>query len=280
MAFSFLGDKKNMLSNLLTELQVRTKGFTAKIGCILGSGLGDFSKQIKIQHAVDYHALEGMPKSTVAGHAGQWIFGELNGVPIICMNGRFHMYEGHRPQDIAIPIRLMRKMGVETLLLSNASGSLDPEVGPGRLRMIADHINFQIQNPLLGANDDTVGPRFVPMNDAYDPVLRQIFKDVAAEEGILLPEGVFLGVMGPQYETPAEIRAFRLLGADLVAMSTIPEVIAARHCGMRVAAISVITNMAAGLSKEAPSHEEVIVYAKQASEQFIRLFKGVISRLT
>jgi xanthosine phosphorylase len=235
-----------------------------RLGLILGSGLGGLAERLDDATAVPYAELPGFPSSSVPGHAGRLILGQLAGLPVACLQGRVHYFEGAPIGAMKVPVRALRLAGADTLLVTNAAGSLRPEVGPGRLMLIADHINMLPGNPLVGANDDAFGPRFPSLRDAYDPALRRLLRDAAARRGLTLAEGVYLACAGPSFETPAEIRAFRTLGADAVGMSTVPEVIIARHCGLRVAALSAITNLAEGLGAEPLSHEQTLREAARA----------------
>ena len=249
----------------------RAPGFTPKVGMILGSGLGGLGDQIADAQAISYADLPGFPEPSVEGHAGRLILGTLGGMPVACLQGRVHLYEGHAPQVVQTLVRTLKVAGCETLIVTNAAGSLRTDVEAGSLMLISDHINMQPMNPLTGPNDDSFGPRFPPMSGAYDEELRNQFKTVAAQLGVTLHEGVFVALLGPYFETPAEIRAFKVLGADSVGMSVAPEVIVARHCGMRVAAISVLTNLAAGLSYEELSHEQTLHFANLAAGDLSRL---------
>ncbi|MFC4273450.1 purine-nucleoside phosphorylase [Sneathiella chungangensis] len=256
-------------------------GFTPRVGIVLGSGLGDLAEKIEMVASIDYETIPDFPRSSVEGHAGRLILGRLGGMAVACMQGRVHYYEGVNPQDLALPIRMLKLLGIEILLLTNAAGSFKKKMGPGSLMMIKDHINFTALNPLVGANDDEFGPRFFSMEDAYDPTLRQHLAAVAKELGITLHEGVYLHYLGPNFETPAEIRAFKTLGPDAVGMSTTPEVLVARHCGLRVAAISNITNLAAGMSKTQLSHEQTLECAKIAAadlESLVIVFLETLKR--
>lgn len=254
-------------------------GFKPKIGLILGSGLGALAEQIKNPVRISYKDLPGFPVSTVSGHAGQLVLGELHGIPVACYQGRVHGYEGASAQNFKIFIRTLKLLGCEILLITNSSGSLREEIGPGQLVLIKDHINFHPTSPLVGLNEDEFGPRFFPMDDAYDPKLRLKFHEAAKKLKIELSEGVYISVVGPQFETPAEIRAFKILGADVVGMSTVPEVIVARHCGLRVAAISVITNYAAGMSAEQITHEGTLHHGQLGSKPLEKLLTAVIESL-
>lgn len=252
-------------------VQDKAPGFKPRVGIVLGSGLGGLADKIDAVASIDFKDIPDFPQSSVEGHEGRLILGRLGGMPVVCMQGRIHLYEGVDPQDLAVPIRVMKLIGVETLLVTNAAGSFHEEVGPGSLMLISDHINFTGRNPLVGENDDRFGPRFFSLEDAYDPTLRAHFQAVAKELDIKLTEGVYLHYLGPNFETPAEIRAFKTLGADAVGMSTTPEVLVARHCGMRVAAISNITNLVAGMSKTQLSHEQTLECAKLAAEDLEKL---------
>lgn len=257
----------------------RLGGLRPRIGIILGSGLGGLAERIADAVAVPFSELPGMPRSTVAGHVGQFVIGRLGGREVIAMQGRLHSYEGHPYPALALPVRVMRAVGVETLFISNAAGSLKAEMGPGSLMAISDHLNWSGFNPLIGANDDAVGPRFVDMSNAYDRDLRARLHEVAAAEGIKLHEGVYAWYTGPNFETPAEIRAFRILGADAVGMSTVPECIAAVHCGMRVVAVSAITNLAAGMDRTTLSHEHTLAESRKLATRFERLVESFVAGL-
>ena len=249
----------------------RAPGLAPRLGLVLGSGLGALADAVRDPVAIPYADLPGFPAPGVAGHAGRLVLGRLAGLPVACLQGRRHPYEGGDPAAMAAPVRALRRAGAEALLVTNAAGSLREEVGPGRLMALADHVNLLGTNPLTGPNDDEVGPRFPSLRDAYDPALRAALHAAAAAEGVDLAEGVYLATPGPSFETPAEIRAFRVLGADAVGMSTVPEVILARHCGLRVAAVSAITNLAEGLGNEPLSHEQTLHHAQLAGRDLARL---------
>ena len=218
---------------------------------------GRAGRRIEAPVYVPYSEIPGFAVSTAPGHAGRFVAGQLAGKQVLCMQGRLHYYESHSMQDIVFPIRVMKALGVETLILTNAAGGVNTSFSVGDLMLLEDHINFMGANPLTGPNDEAVGPRFCDMTFAYTPALRELAEQVAEKQGVALQKGVYLGYMGPSYETPAEIRAFRTLGADAVGMSTVPEVIAASHCGLKVLAMSLITNMAAGIEKKKLSGDEV-----------------------
>jgi len=262
-------------------IQNNAPGFKPRVGIVLGSGLGGLADKIDAVASIPFSDIPDFPQSTVEGHEGRLILGRLGGMPVICMQGRIHLYEGGDPQDLAVPVRVMKLLGIEILLVTNAAGSFHEDVGPGRLMLISDHINFTGRNPLIGENDDRFGPRFFSMEEAYDPILREHMKAVAKELDIELSEGVYLHYLGPNFETPAEINAFKILGADAVGMSTTPEVLVARHTGLRVVAISNITNLVAGLSKTKLSHEQTLECAKLAAgdlEKLVVIFLETLKR--
>lgn len=260
-------------------IAARAPGFRPRIALILGSGLGSLADAVADPVVIPYADLPGFHVSTVAGHAGRLVLGELAGVPVACLQGRAHVYEGVDSGAIRTPIRALRAAGAQALLITSASGSLRREVGPGRLLLVTDHINLMGVNPLTGPNDDDVGPRFPSMRDAYDPELRAAIRAAAHELDIPLAEGVYLAAAGPSFETPAEIRAFRTLGADAVGMSMVPETIVARHCGLKVAAIATITNLAEGMAAEPLSHEQTLRSAERAAGDLRRLIDGFLDRL-
>jgi xanthosine phosphorylase len=266
------------LSPALHIIQQKLPDFKPKVGIVLGSGLGSLSEQLTDKQCFSYEELPGFPISTVAGHAGKLHLGKLSNVPVACLQGRVHPYEGTSAQGVKTLIRTLKLLGCEVLLITNAAGSLRADVGPGHLLMITDHINFQINNPLVGPNDEEFGSRFVAMTDAYDLNLREQLAFVAMQEKIDLAQGVYISTLGPCFETAAEIRAFKLLGADAVGMSTVPEVIVARHCGLRVAVISVITNLAAGMSDEKISHENTLHFAALGAGNLQRLIMAFLAK--
>lgn len=256
---------------------VRNFGHRPKIALILGSGLGSFADRIDVKATLDYAEIPGFPVSTVAGHAGRFVFGYCDGVPVVAMQGRVHMYEGYTPQEAVMPIRLLKLLGIRVLVLTNAAGGIQQGGQAGDLMLITDHISSFVPSPLRGQNLDELGVRFPDMSEVYSKRLNQIIRDAAASEDIPLKEGVYLQTPGPQYETPAEIRMFRALGADAVGMSTAIEAIAARHCGMEVCGISCITNLAAGISPHPLSHEEVKAAGEKVAPQFEKLIRHTIA---
>ncbi|MCK8058872.1 MULTISPECIES: purine-nucleoside phosphorylase [unclassified Fusibacter] len=249
------------------------------VGMILGSGLGVLADEIINPVKIKYDEIPHFLRSTVEGHAGQFVIGELNGVIVMAMQGRFHFYEGYSQKDITFPVRVMKALGIETIFVTNAAGGVNTSYVPGDLMIIDDHINFSGSNPLIGENEDELGPRFPDTSTAYTPALIALAHQVADEQGLALKQGVYQYNSGPTYETPAEVRMARILGADAVGMSTAPEVIVAAHMGMRVLGISCITNMAAGILDQPLHHGEVVETAERVRSQFIGLIKGVLAKL-
>jgi len=262
-----------------TKIKERFPSFKPTIGVVLGSGLGSFGDQLQDATSISYDELPGFPKLTVHGHSGNLVLGHLGGVNVICLQGRAHSYEGPNHDTVKTYVRTLKLLGCDYFFATNASGSLREDVGPGELMLITDHINLQPGNPLIGPNDEEFGPRFVPLDNAYDHGMRETLIALAHQENITLTRGIYLAVIGPNYETAAEIRAFRTMGADAVGMSTVPEVLVANHCGMKVAVISTITNYATGLSSVSHSHESVVETATQASEKLNRLVKQFVLQL-
>lgn len=250
--------------------------FKPKVGIILGSGLGDFANQIQVKAEVSYNDIEGFPVSTVAGHAGKFIFGYLGDVPVMCMKGRVHYYEGYAMSDVVLPIRLMYLMGVRTIMLTNAAGGIGEGFNAGDLMMITDQIACFVPNPLIGPNNEEFGARFPDMSNIYNRDLQDIIRSVAAKHNIPIKEGVYVQFTGPSYESPAEIRMLKALGAGAVGMSTAVEAIVANHLGMKICGISCISNLAAGLSDAPLSHKEVQEAADKAAPLFKELVKEVI----
>lgn len=251
----------------------------ADIGVILGSGLGDYAEALEDVVKLPYSEIPGFPRSTVAGHAGMWCCGTLYGKRVVMMQGRFHYYEGYGMKDVTLPVRVMQKIGVKTLVVTNAAGGVNLGYHPGELMVIGDMFSMTAQNPLIGPNLDAFGPRFPDMSCAFDKELRALAHECANEQGFALREGVYAQMTGPTYETPAEIRMLRTLGADAVGMSTVPEVIVARHGGMRVLGISCITNMAAGILDQPLNHAEVTETANRVKGQFRNLLDRIIEKM-
>ena len=251
----------------------------ADIGVILGSGLGDYAEALEDAVKLPYSEIPGFPRSTVAGHAGMWCCGTLYGKRVVMLQGRFHYYEGYGMKDVTLPVRVMQKIGVKTLIVTNAAGGVNLGYHPGELMVIGDMFSMTAQNPLIGPNLDAFGPRFPDMSCAFDKELRALAHECANEQGFALREGVYAQMTGPMYETPAEIRMLRTLGADAVGMSTVPEVIVARHGGMRVLGISCITNMAAGILDQPLNHAEVTETANRVKGQFRNLLDRIIEKM-
>lgn len=256
------------------------KGFAPKIGMVLGSGLSSLAEQISNPISIPYQAIPGLQTGHVSGHASLLVMGNLNGIPIVCLRGRLHLYEGVSYEPISILVRIVRKLGCNTLIVTGAAGSMLPAAGPGDLMMITDHINLHPGNPLVGPNDESIGPRFMSMENAYDIGFQEIMEAAANRLNIPLYKGVYIATLGPSFETPAEIRAFTRWGADAVGMSVVPEVILARHCGMRVACIAAITNAAAGLSKEKITHDQTLQYGEIAARKLTKLIPEFIREVT
>ncbi|WP_238392370.1 purine-nucleoside phosphorylase [Paenibacillus antri] len=250
-----------------------------EIALVLGSGLGVLADSIQDAVTIDYADIPHFPVSTVEGHAGELLIGKLAGKPVLLMKGRFHMYEGYGAETVSFPVRVMKALGVKTLLVTNAAGGINASFKPGDLMLISDHINWMFRNPLIGPNDPEVGVRFPDMSEAYSKRLRALARRVGESVGVTFQEGVYAGLLGPTYETPAEIRMLRTLGADAVGMSTVPETIAARHSGIEVLGISCISNMAAGMLDQPLSHQEVMETAELVRETFIRVVTGIVAEL-
>ncbi len=268
--------------NTIEEALAAVRKFTRRtpdIGLILGSGLGDLAEEVTEADRVPYRSLPHFPISTVAGHKGQFVIGEWAGKSVAVMQGRYHHYEGYSLRQVAFPVEVMRALGVRRLIVTNAAGGINLNYLPGDLMLIRDHINLLGTSPLIGPNDAASGPRFPDMSAAYDTRLLALARRVAGREGIVVHEGVYLATPGPQYETPAEIRMMRTLGADAVGMSTVPEVIAARHAGVAVIGISCITNMGSGVLNKPLSHTDVVETAARAKDRFTRLVRGIIREM-
>ena len=264
-----------------TVKDIKSKiNFEPEIGIVLGSGLGNFSNEIEIESEIPYGEILNFPTSTVKGHSGKLIFGYVNGKKVVAMSGRFHFYERYTMEQVVFPIRVMKFLGVHTVVISNASGGMNPNFKVGDLMIINDHINMQPVHPLTGKNDDTLGPRFPDMLNAYDKDIRAKALKIAAKNNIEVHEGVYVGVQGPTFETPAEYKAFYIMGGEAIGMSTVPEVIVARHMGMKVFGISVISDL--GYPPEAMeniNHDMVIKAAKGAEPKMTTIIKGLIKVL-
>lgn len=253
--------------------------YTPSIGLILGSGLGSLADSIENPEFFSYSDIPGFPVSTVEGHKGRLVIGTLQDKTVIAMDGRFHYYEGYNMAEVTIPIRVMKLLGIKTLIVTNASGAVNTSFVPGDLMIITDHINLSGANPLIGKNLDDFGPRFPDMTTAYDPALKNIALTSASSLGIDIKQGVYMMMSGPTYETPAEIRMARILGADAIGMSTIPEVIIANHCNINVLGISCLTNMAAGILDKPLAHSEVIETSNRVKTNFIKLMNTILKNI-
>lgn len=272
----------NVSSNLVEPAAAAVRARTTlrpAVGIILGTGLGQLVRHVESPVVVDYADIPGFPLSTVESHAGRLILGTLSGVPVVAMQGRFHRYEGYSLQQVTFPVRVLKALGAGTLVVSNACGGMNPAWQAGDLMLIADHINLLGDNPLIGPNDDRLGPRFPDMSAPYDEALRATARAVAAEQGTTLREGVYVAVPGPNLETRAEYRMLRQLGADVVGMSTVPEVIVAVHAGMRVLGISIITDLCIPETLEPASLEKILAVAAVAEPKLTALVSGVVGRL-
>jgi purine-nucleoside phosphorylase len=259
---------------LLSQTKLRPR-----IALVLGSGLGGFADELTDAAQIPYGQIPAFPRSTAIGHAGQMVIGLAEGVPIAAMQGRVHLYEGYSAAEVAFPIRVFGRMGIRAVVITNAAGGINLDHQQGALVVIRDHINLQGQNPLVGPNDERFGPRFPDMTEAYSKVYRETAIAAARKLGKPIREGVYAGLLGPSYETPAEIRYLRAIGADLVGMSTIAEVIAARHMGMKVLAISCVTNMAAGILDQVLDHEEVLETAERVRGDFVGFLRAVLPEI-
>lgn len=264
------------LQNCMRCIREKTD-FQPEVALILGSGLGDYAESIDIRAEVSYREIEGFPVSTVPGHKGRFVFGYVNQVPVVIMQGRVHYYEGYSMEEVVLPTRLMGMMGAKKLLLTNAAGGMNFDFAPGDFMLITDHISSMIPNPLIGTNLEELGPRFPDMSEVYSRRMGRVVRKEAEKLGIPLKEGVYIQLTGPSYETPAEIRMFRSLGADAVGMSTVCEAIAARHMGMEICGISCITNLAAGMSARELNHAEVQETADRVAKQFKELVTAVVT---
>ncbi|GIP37553.1 purine nucleoside phosphorylase [Paenibacillus sp. J31TS4] len=254
-------------------------GMEPKIGLILGSGLGILAESLEDQTALPYDRIPHFPVSTVEGHAGELAVGKLDGRPVLMMKGRFHLYEGYEGAQVTFPIRVMKKLGIRTVAVTNSAGAVNTAYRPGEFMLIRDHLNLMGRSPLVGPNDPELGPRFPDMSEPYDRTLLRLGQETAERLGLRVHEGVYAGMLGPAYETPAEIRMLRTLGADAVGMSTVPEVIAARHAGLAVFGVSCLTNMAAGILEQPLSHEEVIGTTERVKADFVAFMREMAAQL-
>lgn len=273
-----MGQVYEKLQNCYESVRRRV-AFVPKVAIVLGSGLGDYAEAIRVECELPYGEIEGFPVSTVPGHAGKFIFGFLDGVPVACMKGRVHYYEGYPVSDVVLPVRLLKLMGAEILFLTNAAGGVNTSFHAGDLMLIRDHIATFAPNPLIGANIDALGTRFPDMSNIYDKGLQKLISGTAEENGIFLQQGVYVQLTGPSYESPAEIRMLRQMGGDAVGMSTAVEAIAANHMGMRICGISCISNLAAGMGDTPLSHKEVQEAADKAAPRFKKLVTEVLKKM-
>ncbi|MDE1154106.1 MAG: purine-nucleoside phosphorylase [Acidobacteriaceae bacterium] len=279
-----MSEQYTRATQALTHISLKSQ-IKPVLGIILGSGLGNFAAQVENADVIPYEEIPGWPQSTVEGHSGKLVLGTIAGVPVAVMQGRVHAYEGYAMEEVVFPTRVLGLLGCKSLIVTNAAGGINTSYGEGALVNITDHINLTGRNAAIGANDarfavvDGAAQRFFDMSNAYSPKLRALAKAEAAKQEIALHEGVYLAVLGPSYETPAEIRAFRTLGADLVGMSTVHEVIVARHMGIQVLGISLVTNMAAGVLDQEINHEEVMLLGKKLEPQFGSLVKALVPQV-
>jgi purine-nucleoside phosphorylase len=270
---------KDDVNAAVAAIRTRTDA-SPVVGVVLGSGLGGFADALEDAVEIPYEDVPGWPVATALGHAGRLVLGSFGGAPVAVMRGRAHLYEGLSPAKVVFGIRMLVLLGVRTLVLTNAAGAIDDRLEPGQLALISDHINLQGQSPLVGPNDESVGPRFPDLSDAYDPELRAAAREAADRLGLDLGEGVYAAWLGPAFETPAEIRMLRTLGADTVGMSTVPEVLAARHMGIRCLAVSCVTNLAAGVSPEPIDHEQVLEVGARAADSLVALLRELVPTLS
>ena len=267
-------------ANAAAEFVLARVELRPRIGIVLGSGLGAFAEQLEKATVIPFAEIPYFPQSTVPGHSGRLAIGKVGAAAVAVMQGRVHAYEGYSSEEVTFPVRVLGRMGVTELVLTNAAGGINEGLKRGQLVVIADHINLSGRNPVVGVNDERLGPRFFDMTEAYSARLRKVAHEAAREEGYRLDEGVYLSVLGPSFETPAEIRAFRTMGADLVGMSTVQETIAARQMGIEVLGISCVTNLAAGIEGEPLSHEEVMETGRAVEQQLAGLLRRVVGKMT
>jgi len=270
----YFNNAESAAAFVLAQTQLRPA-----VGVVLGSGLGGFADEFTDATRIPYAQVPSFPRSTAIGHAGQLVIGKVGDVAVAAMQGRVHLYEGYSAQEVTFPARVFGRMGIRALILTNAAGGINLEYKQGALVVLTDHINLQGQNPLTGPNDDRFGPRFPDMTEAYSKAYREITLRAAHKLGKTVYQGVYAGLLGPSYETPAEIRYLRTIGADLVGMSTIPEVIAARHMGLKVLAISCVTNLAAGITDAVLNHEEVLATGERVKGDFVALLRAVLPEI-
>ncbi len=271
-------DQVSRLAALVAAVRARTD-LVPRVGIVLGSGLGELADDLESQVAIPFEELPGWPVATAPGHVGRLILGTLASVPVVALQGRFHLYEGNDPGLVVQPVLLFRQLGAEIVVLTNAAGGANPDYGPGTLMVIRDHINLTMRSPLFGPNADELGPRFPDLTDAWSPRLRARLHQAAAAEGVQFDEGIYAGFLGPNYETPAEVRMARLLGADAVGMSTVLEAVAARWIGLEVCGVSLVTNAGAGYTGVPLSHEEVLAAGADAGPRLARVLRRFISEL-
>lgn len=266
------------MESTINYIKEKIQDFQPEIGIILGSGLGDFADGFE-SIIIPYNDILGFEKSNVQGHKGQLVFAQINGKKVVMMQGRYHFYEGYSMQTVTFPVKVMKKLGVKTLIITNAAGAVTPEFNPGDLMLITDHINFMGTNPLIGKNDETLGTRFPDMSEVYSKELIQKAETIAQKLNINYQKGVYAATTGPSYETPSEVKMFRMLGANAVGMSTAPEAIVANYCGLKVLGISCLTNYAAGVSETPLNHQEVIDTANRVKESFKNLLSEILKSI-
>ena len=266
------------MESTIKYIKEKIQGFQPEIGIILGSGLGDFADEFE-SIIIPYNDIPGFEKSNVQGHKGQLVFAQINGKKVVMMQGRYHFYEGYSMQTVTFPVKVMKKLGVKTLIITNAAGAVSPKFTPGDLMLITDHINFMGTNPLIGKNDETLGTRFPDMSEVYSKELIQTAEAIAKKLNINYQKGVYAATTGPSYETPSEVKMFRMLGANAVGMSTAPEAIVANYCGLKILGISCLTNYAAGVSETPLNHQEVIDTANRVKESFKNLLSEILKSI-